>query len=361
MYFRVKRVEQAWNRLFMRMVGRMMPPAPSENPDWEEGSHRVLYLRYDKIGDMILSTSLIEAIARSHPTIRLDVLASPANAPVLENNPYIDNVLIWDKIRPAGYSELRRKMQKMKYDAVIDSMVLAPSTTTLLLMLASKARHRIGIGGRINDYALTLRIPPARSDAHYIERSAVLATAFGVDIDEIDWRPSLYFTDAELERANESWPSRPRLLVNISAGPSRDRWPDEHFISVLRHVRKKFPDLAVVVISAPADASRADRIAKSSDSRLVRTPKIRDALALVATSDFVFTPDTSISHAASACSKPAVILFEKGKEVLWSRYKTPGHDVISPLKSVAAIPVEDAVAALDDMLTNCAPRAAESK
>lgn len=361
MYFRVKRLEQSWNRLFIRMVGRMLPPAPPEKPDWAEGSYRILYLRHDKIGDMIVSTSLIEAIARSHPTIRLDVLASPANAPVLENNPYIDNVLIWDRTRPAQYRELRRKMQKMNYDAVIDCMVLAPSTTTLLLMLASKAKHRIGIGGRINDYALTIRVPPAKAAVHHIEHSAVLATAFDVDIEEIDWRPSLYFSDAELKRANESWKSRPRLLVNISTGPSRDRWPDANFISVLRHVREKFPEMDLVVIAAPSEASRAERIAKSSDSRAVRTAKVREALALVATSDFVLTPDTSISHAASACSKPAVILFEKGKEALWGRYKIPGHDIVSPEKSLAAIPVEEVLTAVDDMLTNCGPSATDSK
>jgi ADP-heptose:LPS heptosyltransferase len=345
----------------MRIVGRMMPPAPSEKPDWEEGSHRVLYLRYDRIGDMILATSLIEAIARSHPTIRLDVLASPANASVLENNPYIDNIIIWDKIRAAGYGELRRKMQKTKYDAVVDSMVLAPSTTTLLLMLASKAKHRIGIGGRINDYALTMRVPPAVSAAHFIDRSAALATAFGVDLDELDWRPSLYFTEAELKRANESWQSRPRLLVNVSVGRPRDRWPDDRFISVLNHVRKKFPETDIVVIAAPSEVSRAGRIAKASDTRFVRTPKIRDALALVATSDFVLTPDTAITHAASACNKPAVVLFEKGKQDLWGRYKIPGHDVVSPAKSLAALQVEGVIAAVDDMLTNCAPSVDESK
>ncbi|HUQ20757.1 MAG TPA: glycosyltransferase family 9 protein [Gemmatimonadaceae bacterium] len=361
MYFRVKRLEQAWNRLFIRAVGRMMPPAPPGKPDWSEGSYRILYLRHDKIGDMIVSTSLIEAIARSHPTIRLDVLASPANAPVLENNPYVNSVLVWDRTRPASYKELRRKLHKMKYDAVIDCMVLAPSTTTLLLMLASSAKHRIGVGGRINDYALTIRVPRAESAAHHIEHSAVLAKAFDVDIDEIDWRPSLYFSDAELARANESWRGSPRLLVNISAGPSRDRWPDEHFMRVLRHVRQQFPDVDVAVISAPDETNRAYRIATSSDSRFVRTAKVRDALALVATSDFVLTPDTSIAHAASACSKPAVILFQKGKEVLWGRYRIPGHDVVSPEKSLSVLPVEPVLAAVDDLLANCAPSSRESK
>src|SRR4029078_7212282 len=104
-------------------------------------------------------TGLIEAIARSHPTIRLDVLASPANAPVLEGNPYIDNVIVWERTKPFGYRKLAKRLKEMHYDAVIDCMVLAPSTTTLLLMLASGAPHRIGIGGRINDFALTIRVP----------------------------------------------------------------------------------------------------------------------------------------------------------------------------------------------------------
>src|SRR4026208_851949 len=152
MYFRIKRLEQAWNRLFIRILGRLMPAAPTENPDWAKGPHRVLYLRYDKIGDMIVSTSLIDAIAQSHPTITLDVLASPANASVLDGNPNVSSVIVWDKDRLSGYAQLMRQLRSARYDAVVDCMVLAPSTTTLLLMLASGARHRIGVGGRINDY-----------------------------------------------------------------------------------------------------------------------------------------------------------------------------------------------------------------
>jgi ADP-heptose:LPS heptosyltransferase len=354
-YFRVKRLEQAWNRLFIRMLGRAMPPAPSEDPDWTEGSWRVLYLRHDKIGDMIVSTSLIEAIARSHPTIRLDVLASPANAPVLEGNPYIDNVIIWDRTRPGGYRKLLKQLRDMHYDAVIDCMVLSPSTTTLLLMLASGATHRIGIGGRINDYALTLRVPPAKSAVHHIEHSAVLATAFGADLEEIDWRPSLYFTDKELDQGNAAWRSEgKRLLVNISSGQSRDRWPDERYVSVLQHIRKRCPDLDVILISAVRDTGRAGRIAKSADVRHVPTKKLRDALSLVATASYVLTPDTGIAHAASACGKPSVILYTKNKHPLWGRYESPGYDVISPDNTVAAIQVEPVLEAVDELLADCA-------
>src|SRR6476620_4527571 len=264
MYFRIKRLEQGWNRLFIRMLGRLMPAAPQEEPDWAARPHRVLYLRYDKVGDMIISTSLIDAIAQSHPTITIDVLASPANAPVLEENPNVSSVLVWDKVRPSGYARLLRQLRRARYNAVVDCMVLAPSTTTLLLMLASGARHRIGIGGRINDYALTTRVPPSTAAAHHIDRSAVLATAFGVNLDEVDWNPVIHFSDDEIETANTVWNARDgiqqgmvarRLLVNVSAGRSTRRGPDHRYVALVRHLRESAPGVTVVVIGAPLDSA----------------------------------------------------------------------------------------------------------
>lgn len=336
-----------------------MPAAPAEKPDWRARPHRVLYLRHDKIGDMIISTSLIDAIAQSHPTITLDVLASPANASVLEGNPHVSSVIAWDKARPSDYARLVRELRRARYDAVVDCMVLAPSTTTLLLMLASGARHRIGIGGRINDYALTVRVPPAKSAVHHIDHSAVLATAFGVNQDEVDWQPRIYFSDTELARADARWNAQEvvpqgmvagRLLLNISTGVSKRRWPDDRYVALSQHLRASAPEVAVLVIGAPGDSARAASIAESGGVEYAATPKLRDALALVATADFVVTPDTSIAHAASACRKPTVILFEKGKGALWGRYGVPGRNVVSGDKSLATLLVEPVIDAVDELL-----------
>ena len=62
------------------------------------------------------------------------------------------------------------------------------------------------------------------------------------------------------------------------------------------------------------------------------------------------TPDTSIGHAASACSKPAVILFEGGNEVLWGRYGTPGLNVASADPTLATLPIEPVIAAVAELI-----------
>ncbi len=359
MYFRLIRLEQAWNRLFIRMLGRLMPAAPAENPDWSVRPHRVLYLRHDKIGDMILSTSLINAIAASHPTITLDVLASPANAPVLLGNPNVSSVLTWDKAKPLKYVKLLHDLRRARYDAVIDCMILAPSTTTLLLMLASGARHRIGVGGRINDYVLTVRVSPSVTAVHHIEHSAMLATAFGVKLESVDWRPKLSLTEAELDTGGQLWMAQDssaqsgrarRLLANVSAGRPARQWPEERFVELLRHVRATVPGLNILLICAPGDVDHATRIAQQSGVVRAPTPGLRDALALVATADMVFTPDTSIGHAASACGKPAVILFECGNDKLWGGYRIGGRNVVSADRTLATLPIEPVIAAIDELI-----------
>src|ERR1043166_2050768 len=135
----LKRVELAWRRLWIRVLVQLMRTPPAR-PQWATGRHRVLFLRHDRAGDMILSTGVIRAIARSHPTITLDVLASPANAAVLEGADYVAQVIVFDRRRLTSYASTIRRLRRARYDAVIDCMVTSPSLTTLLLMLASGAR-----------------------------------------------------------------------------------------------------------------------------------------------------------------------------------------------------------------------------
>src|SRR5206468_12644435 len=150
--------------------------------DWSARPQRVLFLRHDRAGDMILSTGVMRAIARSHPTITMDVLASPANAAILEGADYVRDVTVFDKKKLGTYLPTALRLRRKRYDAVIDCMVTAPSLTTLLLILASGARHRVGIAGRGNDAAFTITVPPeTRTDAHMVDHLAALVAAFGLD------------------------------------------------------------------------------------------------------------------------------------------------------------------------------------
>ncbi len=365
----LKRLEAAWKRLLMRTLSGVLrrSGAPADAPEWDARPYRVLYLRYDRIGDMIMATGLIRGIAQSHPTIQLDVLASPLNAPVLEGNPYVRSVLTFDRRRGSSFRGALATLRKRRYDVVIDGMVLTPSVTTLMLMLATGARYRIGIGGRSNDFIYTLPVAPAAPDAHQIEQSAVTAAPFGVDVATTDWRPEIFLSPPELSAAERRWetgglgtaPRWTRLLVNVSVTLAHRLWPEERYVALLRHVRDRWPELRTVVVGSPGDRPRLDRIAAAAGAEAVDTPHLRDALALVGTADVVFTPDTSIAHAASALRKPAVVMLVAGSSP-FAPYAAAGRALYSEGPTLESLPLASVISAVDEVVARAQVSAPQS-
>jgi ADP-heptose:LPS heptosyltransferase len=351
---RLKALELWWRRLWIRLLVRLMrQPAGNGTPDWSARPQRVLFLRHDRAGDMILSTGVMRAIARSHPTITMDVLASPANAAILQGADYVGDVIVFDKKKVATYLPTALRLRGNHYDAVIDCMVTAPSLTTLLLVAASGARHRVGIAGRGNDQAFSVTVPPeTRAGAHMVDLLAALAPAFGVHASAVDKQPVIALTDGEREQAERSWGDRghPRILVNISAGTSARAWPAEHFVAVMEHLRARDPRSVFRVISAPGEAEKGERVAMGGGGVFVRTPGIRDAFAMVATASFVFTPDTSIAHAASAFHVPCVAMYLRGTSERWGLYGTHGLSIEHPNSTLDDLPVATMLRAVDDLL-----------
>jgi ADP-heptose:LPS heptosyltransferase len=358
----LKRLERAWRALWIRLFTAAMRRAPSGGPDWGSRKHRVLFLRHDRAGDMILSTGVMRAIAGSHPAIELDVLASPANADILASAPYVGHVIVFDKRRAASYASTVRALRAGRYDAVIDCMVTAPSLTTLMLMAATGARYRVGIAGRGNDAAINVTVArPPGGERHMVEELSILAAAFGVDPVETNWSPTIDLTRSERDAAEREWvdPSHSnrgsaaaptRFLVNISAGNPNRKWPVEGYIAVVRRIQSRRPGAVVRLIGAPAEGDRLAEVAAATGARAVETRGLRAALAMVATADQVVTPDTSIAHAASAFGRPCVVFYLAGDVPRWGPYGTKGFVVEHPEPHFETLKPERVLAAVDRML-----------
>lgn len=58
----MKGLERLWKRIATSTVAALLPKgARGERPDWRDRNYRVLFLRHDRIGDMILSTGILRA------------------------------------------------------------------------------------------------------------------------------------------------------------------------------------------------------------------------------------------------------------------------------------------------------------
>ncbi|MFL5632885.1 MAG: glycosyltransferase family 9 protein [Gemmatimonadaceae bacterium] len=354
----------------MRLLGWMLPgPKEATLPPATNSDFRVLFIRYERIGDMIMATSVIRNIASALPSGKVDVLATPATAAVLEGNPYVGEVLMLERKSLRSYSGLMKRLRRQRYTVMVDGRINNPPifTSTPLLMYAGRARFRVGAGGDKKPRIYNVCVPAWNRTDHYMEGSKHLAVPFGVNPEAVDWQPEIFLSDAERARAEEHWiaardlvtpangesttGTTKRLLVNLSASEPKRRWPDGKFVATLQALRKRAPNMPIVVIGMPAEWENVNKVASEVDALPVKTPTLRDALALVGTSDLVFTPDTSISHAASAFRKPSLVLLKREHRP-YAPWNTPGEIIAWNEAEIHQLPYERVSVALHKLIAD---------
>src|SRR3954451_18767052 len=111
----------------MRVLDWMLPgPNKTQLPPPTNDGYRVLVIRYERIDDMIMATSLIRNIASALPSRKVDVLATPITAPVLDGNPYVGRVLRLDRKSFGSYWDAMKRLRRSRYTVMVDGRINNP-------------------------------------------------------------------------------------------------------------------------------------------------------------------------------------------------------------------------------------------
>ena len=349
----LKDVENALRRVLLRALVRLFGRAAPPLPRWDERPYRILIIRDDGIGDFIVSIEVLRAIAE-RPNFTVDLVASPQNAPLARTLGFVRTVIVHKRGFLLRSWKVWRELRRNRYDVVVDARVAVRNVNmhTTCLLLACGAPWRIGLTGRGNDHVYSVPIPEPES-AHWTYQMVALASPFGITPDARDWRPRLKLPDDARSAAESAWHSigtgRPRVLVNLSVGHPERWWPPERYGPVLSHLRAQRPDAVIMVVGMPAEMELAAAVAQAAGGQ-AKLLSLQEVIAAVATADLLVSPDTSVTHAASAFETPTLTLQRKdtGK---WSPFRTPGRVAFSddPTK-IRDMPPERVIAALDELL-----------
>ena len=99
---------------------------------------RILIVQLRRVGDILLTTPVAPYLRQAIPGASVDFLCEPMGKTVLETNPHLSNVLIYD--RKHALREIAR-VRSRKYDAVLDFL---NNPRSAHLTAASGARWRVG-------------------------------------------------------------------------------------------------------------------------------------------------------------------------------------------------------------------------
>ena len=109
---------------------------------------KILIIRNDHIGDMILTTGIFRELKKEFPNSELTVIVSKANRSMIENNLNVDEILVADHGKKLlknwkGYPKLWKKIKNKNFDIGID--LRGDFLNIFFLMFLTRVRKRIGL------------------------------------------------------------------------------------------------------------------------------------------------------------------------------------------------------------------------
>ena len=268
-----------------------------------ETGNRVLVIQTAFLGDVILTTGLLDLLAQR--TGPLDIVTTPAALPLIETHPAVRRAIAYDK-RGAdrgmrGMLRLAGRLREEKYDTVY-----LPHRSLRSAMLARLADipERIGFARSPAAWSYTRKI--ARPDTgHEAERILSLAEP-GPDARAM---VRLGITAADRQAAGEWLLGRgiPAGFVAMAPGSiwGTKRWPG--YAELARGL-----DGPVVIVGGSEDRALGETIGRAAPGRVHLAAgelPLRVSAALLERATVLVTNDSAPLHLASAAGTPVVAIF----------------------------------------------------
>jgi ADP-heptose:LPS heptosyltransferase len=348
----LKNIEIAFRKLVVRSLARLVRRRDHGPLSLDFAGGKVLFIRQDRIGDVLVSSPVFFALAQRYPKMTMDILLSPNNIAAIEGLPLFRNRWVYEKT-PLKVISLIKSIRKQRYDVVVDLMDKTSATTTLLTLL-SGARWSIGLE-KENSYAFDVVVPlKSQREVHIVERLAELLKPFGIDPDGEKLALSYVLSDqsvAFVEDYLKREDIRPKLFiaVNISAGNETRFWGVSNYRSLCETIRQNLKETPIVMLYKSADGGRAGEIAKGVGGiHLAPQLSFNQFASMIANAAVLITPDTAAVHLAAAFQVPSVVLFVQSDKnwKIWDAYNSPSENLVIDVDDLSQIPVSDVWQAL---------------
>lgn len=281
---------------------------------------KILFINLAFIGDVILSTPATRALKQKYPQAEIDMLVIPLTAPLAKGNPYVHDVVVYDKRgEHKKYAKLWLLIQRLRernYDMAVTTNF---SLRSAVMAWVSGAKYRLGFDAQHASLFLTHSMPAKRDFIrHEVHNQLDVVKPLGIT----DASTVLEYAIHEKERqavekeiaVNQS---RPLVLVCPAGSYARKSWTISGYAALLQALAV---NADCCLIGGRAEQSFLEEINKQAGgvARVFGGTFSLDQLpALIDRADLLITVDTGPLHIAQAVGTPVVALFGPSDSRVW--------------------------------------------
>lgn len=318
------------------------------------GKTRILVVRPDRIGDVVLSTPVLEALRHHYPNAEIHMLVRDSVVPVVQHNPFVSGILAYSPASIhsgfAGFWRLVRDIRQLKPDIAVTLQV--NFTVTLAVALAG-VKYRVGPFSKWFSYLAFNRGKRQNRSAvemHETDYNLMLLRRLGIRTPTRKFEPTIT-VDADAKERMRAYlreqglgDARSFIVVHPGMGGSALNWPEGYYIELIQRVAARgVPVMITGGIHEKALVERVIRLAKEHDLNLpiysflgANSPSgLSDMIALLSLAQLMVAPSTGPLHIAAALGKRTVSFYPPIKvqsAIRWGPYSLDEdrHEVLVP-------------------------------
>ncbi len=309
---------------------------------------KILILRYDRIGDIVVTTPMFRILKKAHPELFIGVLASQSNADMIRHDPLVDRI----HILPSRWTSLPRMIGEAKaeqYDLLLNFIFNRTTSGGVLANLIAPKGVKVGQGAEKYRFYFNVLLQLPRGSMHMAEVLGHIVTEvfdipvtkrdlrFRISLDEASRRSvSGYFSrEKKVPRKGKKTGNR-YVVLNISATDAVRKLSEEQALFLARILSVDL-GFRTIVVASPQDAEWRERLVDHVKSPLCSSfPRsghagILEITALIEGGEAVVTPDTSVVHLSSAVATPVLGIFSPLQVTAeWLPYQVRHKIVLAP-------------------------------
>lgn len=263
---------------------------------------KILVIQTAFLGDVILTTGILEKLHYTYPKAKIDILIKKGYASLFDQHPFIENVLSFDKKKKI--SEIKRLINTIKggkYDTVVNAHKHLSSG---IFTIRSGAKNKIGYSNNPMSFLFEKTVHSDINDGrHEYQRLHDLIDHI---TDSTPQKPILYVED-----------HKPSGLLNkpyICVAPNSVWFTKTYpYTSWIQFINKIPDNYFVYLVGGPDESVALDKLISDSDrANIINTAGTMTMLESIYTMKYAvmnYTNDSAPLHMASAVNAPVTALF----------------------------------------------------
>lgn len=292
--------------------------------------------QHNQIGDMLCSLTLYKALKLKYPGARITLVAAKTNyqIPFFDINPYIDNVITFDKSSLKTIIHFIRELRSRKYQVGVVPSTIVLSRTSHIINFISGAKIRVGvksIDGKENKSHKYLNVKSdfIWKDTHQTQRNLQVTKQLGCDLstDEINSiKINIIASDIDYAKnfISEKFPAKNKRVIAFHPGAGKETniWNSDKFIKLIKKLYIEFENY-ILITSGWTDNNIVENISteliqSNIEIKILNNAPVKKLGAVLSLVDLYITNDTGTMHIAGYSGANLISLFGPTNPSEWA-------------------------------------------